>query len=255
MTGALPFTRFAAIADIHGNSDALIAVLDDIDALGIETIVNLGDHFSGPLAAGESAEILLARDMLSIRGNHDRWILDVPRAEMGASDRLAAEQLTDEALEWLRSLKPSIGLRDEIFLCHGTPQDDTTYWMEQVLPGGVMAMAPQETVERAAQGLDFPVILCAHTHTPRAMRLADNRLLVNPGSVGCPGYGDDAHPIPHVMQTGTSDASYAVLENSGDGWRVSFRNVPYDSRRMARLASEAGRPDWARAVATGWIRP
>lgn len=108
MTGALSFTRFAAIADIHGNSEALTAVLDDIDALGIETIVYLGDHFSGPLAAAESAEILLARDMLSIRGNHDRWILDVPRAEMGASDRLAAEQLTDEALEWRRSLKPSI---------------------------------------------------------------------------------------------------------------------------------------------------
>ena len=255
MTRSLAFTRFAAIADIHGNSDALTAVLADIDALGIETIVNLGDHFSGPLAAAETAEILLSRDMLSIRGNHDCWILEVPRAEMGASDRVAAEQLTDEALEWLRSLKPSIGLQNQIFLCHGTPQDDSTYWMEQVLPGGSMAMAPLGPVERQAEGVDFPLILCAHSHTPRAMRISGGRLLVNPGSVGCPGYTDDGHPIPHVVQTGTPDASYAVLEKDGDSWRVTFRQVPYDSSRMARLASKVGRPDWARAVATGWIRP
>ena len=254
MTRSVSFTRFAAIADIHGNSDALTAVLADIDALGIETVVNLGDHFSGPLAAAETAEILLSRDMLSIRGNHDRWILEVPRAEMGPSDRVAAAQLTDEALEWLRSLKPSIGLQGEIFLCHGTPRDDNSYWMEQVLPGGSMAMAPLETVERQAEGVDFPLVLCAHTHTPRAMRISGGRLLVNPGSVGCPGYTDDAHPIPHAMQTGTPDASYAVLEKQDGSWRVIFRQVPYDSSRMVRMATDAGRPDWARAVATGWIR-
>ncbi|MBL8561144.1 MAG: metallophosphoesterase family protein, partial [Gemmobacter sp.] len=41
--------RFAAIADIHGNADALAAVLADIDAQGITEIVNLGDLLSGPL--------------------------------------------------------------------------------------------------------------------------------------------------------------------------------------------------------------
>ena len=43
--------RIAAIADVHGNSAALEAVLRDVDRVGADAIVNLGDHFSGPLDA------------------------------------------------------------------------------------------------------------------------------------------------------------------------------------------------------------
>jgi len=244
--------RFAVIADIHGNSDALRAVLRDIDALGLETIVNLGDHFSGPLAAGETGDILLSRPMVSIRGNHDRWLLDVPRDRMGASDRAAAEQLRPEHLDWLRSLPPTAELGAGVFLCHGTPDSDTTYWMEDVLPDGRIARRARSDIEAAAQGIGASLLLCGHTHTARAIRLSGGRLLVNPGSVGCPGYTDDM-PVPHVMESGSPDASYAVVERDAAGWRASFRLVPYDSARMVALAAGNGRQEWADAVATGWV--
>ena len=51
--------RFAAIADVHGNCVALEAVLADIAALGIAEVVNLGDHVSGPLEAGRTADMLI----------------------------------------------------------------------------------------------------------------------------------------------------------------------------------------------------
>ena len=86
----------------------------------------------------------------------------------------------------------------------------------------------------------------------RAVRLADGRLVLNPGSVGCPGYTDDAPP--HVMQTGSPDAAYAVAERVRGVWRATFHTVPYDGWRMAERARAAGRPEWAAAVATGWIR-
>ena len=61
--------RFAAIADVHGNIAALEAVLADIAALGITDVVNLGDHVSGPLEAARTADLLMARDFPSIRGD------------------------------------------------------------------------------------------------------------------------------------------------------------------------------------------
>ena len=64
--------RFAAIADVHGNIAALEAVLADIAALGITDVVNLGDHVSGPLEAARTADLLMARDFPSIRGDQDR---------------------------------------------------------------------------------------------------------------------------------------------------------------------------------------
>ena len=62
---------------------------------------------------------------------------------------------------------------------------------------------------RERTGITQSLILCAHTHLARAVRLRDGRLMVNPGSVGWPGYRD-THPFPHVIEAGTPDARYAI---------------------------------------------
>lgn len=243
--------RIAAIGDIHGNSAALDAVLCDIDKCGVDTIVNVGDHFSGPLDAKGTADLLLSRDMISIRGNHDRWLVEQSRSEMGPSDLAADSQLEQAHREWLSLLAPTARV-DDVFLCHGTPSSDTTYWMESVRPDGSICRAEQDQIEQHAVGIDASVIICGHTHLPRLLRLQDGRLLINPGSVGCPGY-DDVSPVPHVMQTGTPDASYAILEQHGTQWTVSMKYVPYDSREMVKRATAVGRLEWASALATGWV--
>ncbi|MCI5076348.1 metallophosphoesterase family protein [Oricola sp.] len=245
--------KFAVIADIHGNSDALIAVLSDIDAQGIASIVNLGDHLSGPLAARETIEILMARDMICIRGNHDRWLVETDPEEMGPSDRIAYDELEDRHLEWLRALPPTRLLADDVFLCHGTPASDTTYWFERVAPDGGVLIRPEADIAAEAAGIAASLLLCGHSHLPRRVDLADGRTVLNPGSVGCPGYVDD-EPYPHAMQTGTPAACYAIVERRPEGWMTSFRHVPYDTARMAGLARERNRPNWARSVATGWVK-
>lgn len=244
--------RFAAIADIHGNCLALEAVLADIDAQGIERVVNLGDFFSGPLEAGRTADLLLARDFPCIRGNHDRWLLETPPDQMGLSDRAAYDELTPTHLDWLRQVPPTAVHEGEVFLCHGTPSMDTQYWMEALDKEGQVRRASLADIEAAATGVHHALILCAHTHIPRTLRLTEGRLLVNPGSVGCPAYTDDT-PVDHIVSAGTPDASYAVLEKTPAGWSVTHRLVPYDHMAMSRLAAERGRPDWAEALATGWI--
>ncbi|KAB2657444.1 metallophosphoesterase family protein [Brucella tritici] len=251
----MPFERFAVISDIHGNSDALAAVLADIDALQIETIINLGDHLSGPLAARETADMLMAREMICIRGNHDRWLVEKSLAEMGPSDRVAREQLGDRHIEWLRAMPASRALADgRIFICHGTPSSDTTYWMEKVTANGDVVLRSRDEIEAEAENIAASLILCGHTHTPRVVRLGDGRMLVNPGSVGCPGYDDD-QPVPHIVQTGNPNASYTVIEQTGSGWQITLRNVPYDTARMVQMAENNGRAEWARVVRSGWFQP
>jgi putative phosphoesterase len=244
--------KIAVIADIHGNDLALEAVLADIAAQGIDDVVNLGDHLSGPMNAARTADILMARDFPSIRGNHDRWLVSLEPAKMGLSDSMAHAELQPHHLDWLRALPATLVHRQELFLCHATPQDDLTYWLEDLTPEGVVHMSGRERIERFAAGIDFPVILCAHTHIPRAVRLADGRLIVNPGSVGCPGYDDD-EPVFHKVETGSPDASYAILEKVNGRWNATFRRVTYDHMAMSNLARSRGRIAWANALATGWV--
>jgi diadenosine tetraphosphatase ApaH/serine/threonine PP2A family protein phosphatase len=245
--------RFAAVADVHGNYLALEAVIADIRAQGIETIVDLGDIASGALDARRTMDTMMALGAVHVRGNHDRYLIDRPPEKMGSWDRPAHAQLGERHLDWLRALPQSRVFRDQVFLCHATPASDEVYWLETVLPDGTVRMATLEAIEKVAGDVAQRLILCAHSHIARAVRLRDGRLIVNPGSVGCPGYRD-SHPYPHVMEAGTPDARYAVLELVDGDWRVAFRHVPYDHRAMADLALRNGKPELASALATGWVR-
>lgn len=243
---------FAVIADVHGNVDALRAVLAEIDAQGIQHIVNLGDHFSGPLAAQETAEVLLARNMTAIRGNHDRWLVDQPRHEMAASDAHARDQLSAAAMSWLRSLPATLRLSPDIFLCHGTPSDDNRYWLEQVGPQGVPGPRPLPEVMAETEGTPASLYLCAHTHIARRLDPVPGRVIFNPGSVGCPAYSDD-HPVPHRMRAGSPAASFGIVTRRAQGWKTEVHAVPYDTTRMVQMAQAAGRSEWARALESGWL--
>jgi diadenosine tetraphosphatase ApaH/serine/threonine PP2A family protein phosphatase len=244
--------RFAAIADVHGNYLALEAVIADIRAQGIDEIVNLGDMASGPLDARRTMDALMALEAVHVRGNHDRYLIDRPAEKMGSWDRPAHARLDTRHLDWLSTIPPTLVFRGQVFLCHATPDSDEVYWLETVLPDGTVRMSSLDAIEKAAKGIAQRLILCGHSHIARAVRLGDGRLIVNPGSVGSPGYRD-IHPFPHVIEAGTPDARYAILESEGGGWRATFRHVPYDHEAMAALARRNGQPVLASALATGWI--
>jgi putative phosphoesterase len=242
--------RVAAISDVHGNADALAAVLADIQKQAPDLIVNLGDCFSGPLDAGRTAELLDGVGLAAtVRGNHDRYLLDP--GTMDDWDRLALPQLSDATLGWLRSL-PARVVIDDVFACHATPQDDESYWIEAHTPDGVARRASVDRILARAEAIEQPVMLCGHTHVPRAVRLPDGRLIVNPGSVGCPGFTDSRISGRHVC-AGTPFAAYALLDRTADAWSVTQRLLPYDTSRAVSLARAAGYEDWVSALSTGWI--
>jgi predicted phosphodiesterase len=243
-------TKLAAIADVHGNYIALEAVLADIARLGITDVVNLGDHLSGPLEARRTADLLIERGFPSIAGDQDRRLVELDRT--GRSSRMDLQQLERKHLDWLASLQPTLMYHDEVFLCHGSPDSDTAYWLDRVMNDGRIGATPIGEVERSASGIAASLILCGHTHIPRVVRLRDGRLVVNAGSVGCPGYAGQ-HPVYHKVETGTPDACYAVLERTLFGWSTTFRYVSYDHMAMAEMARKHGMPVWASALATGWI--
>jgi diadenosine tetraphosphatase ApaH/serine/threonine PP2A family protein phosphatase len=185
-----------------------------------------------------------------VRGNHDRYLIEHAAGDMHEWEADAFRQLSPQHLDWLRTLRFDAVFRDVAYLCHARPQDDGTYWLDQVTPEGNVVLRDRQEIEAWAEGIEQPLILCGHTHLPRAVRLADGRLIVNPGSVGCPAYDDDA-PVYHKVEAGSPLASYAILEQTPADWSVSFRLVPYDHMTQSQLARRNRRPTWAAGLATG----
>jgi predicted phosphodiesterase len=269
--------RIAIVSDIHGNLPALEAVWAEIERAAPALVVNLGDIASGPLWPRETVRWLMAREAAeparwrTIAGNHERQALAADVARMGASDAYAARALGAPERAWLAALPGTLWMADDVLLCHGTPASDLVYFMETVIAGfggpdpgghrGVRAASVAELSARAAEspaadsrsGLSASMILCGHTHVPRAMAVPGGPLVVNPGSVGLQAY-DDASPHPHFVENGSPDARWALVERDRRGaWHVQLRTTPYDRTAAVARAQDNGRGDWADALATGFV--
>ena len=266
--------RIAIVSDIHGNLPALEAVWAEIGRASATLVVNLGDIASGPLWPRETVQWLMARESAeparwrTIAGNHERQCLAADVARMGASDAHAACALGAAERAWLAALPATQWILDDVLLCHGTPASDLAYFMETVTSGfgvdghrGLRAATAAELGARLAEtpagdvrsGLAASLVLCGHTHVPRAMALSGGPPVVNPGSVGLPAY-DDVHPLPHVVENGSPDARWALVERDRRGaWHVQLRSTPYDRAAAVAQAEANGRGDWADALASGFV--
>jgi putative phosphoesterase len=233
--------RLAVISDTHGNRIALDAVLDDIARQGADATVHLGDTVSGPLDPAGTVERLMAQGMLTISGNHDRWVASGDKPDR--IDRFARERLSAEHMAWLAGLPQTAVIENLVFACHGTPRSDTEVWIDNFFDGRTTTLPSEAEIAARAEGLDFPVLLCGHTHIPRVVRLRDGRLVVNPGAVGL------------QFTHGSPDARYAIVERHAGDWSVTLRSVPYDRHAAADQAEVNGFPGWRNALEFGWDGP
>jgi predicted phosphodiesterase len=244
--------RLAVIADVHGNLIALEAVLAHLRVAAPDLLVNLGDLVSGPFDPAGSADAQVALACPTVAGNHERHVL---KGGGGAWDALARPLLSAAHLAWMAGLPATLSLADgDVFACHGSPRGgDLDYLLEDV-SGGRATLDAVEAIRPRLDGIGgATVVLCGHTHMPRLAQVGPV-LVVNPGSVGLPGYRD-SRPVPHVMEAGTPHARYALVSRERGGWAAELRAVPYDHEAAARQAERHGWPQAAHVVRTGWMPP
>ena len=226
--------RIALVSDIHGNWQALDAVLADLPS--VDDVVCLGDvvgYGGEPLRCLDSVR---ARGWLTLTGNHDRACVD-PEAlgwfneDAASAVRWTIGVLDDDRLAWLGGL-PEQAEREGALLVHASPRDPV---YEYVLDA--------QSVIANLRLLDGRLCFHGHTHLPGLFHVEHDRpthrydlgsialprpALVNPGSVGQP-------------RDGVPDASYGVWDTERDTFE--FRRVPYDRDAAKRAIRDAGLPE------------
>ena len=236
--------RIAVISDVHGNLLALEAVLRDIDLRAPDAIVNLGDCVTSPLWPRETLELLDMRGMPTVRGNHDRMILAAPPEKITPSVTFSRESLTDAQRQALGALPPTMQVADGVLAVHGTPGDDSEYLLEEKMSGR-LARSPRAVLDKRLQGVTAGLILCGHSHTQHCAMASGNRLVVNPGSVGCPRATDNDDP--DAVEAGSPHARFGIVTRRNGRWSAELIALAYDWESVAERARENGREDWARA--------
>ncbi|HOJ33119.1 MAG TPA: metallophosphoesterase family protein [Candidatus Hydrogenedentes bacterium] len=192
--------RYAIISDLHANLEALQAVLNKIDTLGIDQVVCLGDVVGYNASPNECVDIVKERNIPTVCGNHDAVACGLEEPWGFNPVALSAalwtrDHLTPENQQWLRELP--VNRSFEHFLAsHGTPMDRDFYlfaW-EDALP----------YFDYVSQ-LGHRVCFFGHTHCPAifsldgsygleddsTFKITDEKMFfINPGSVGQPRDGD-----------------------------------------------------------------
>lgn len=214
----------AALYDIHGNIDALDAVLDEILVEKVDRVVIGGDIAWGPFPRETVARIRELGGVSVIRGNADREVAARVDQDDGLPDWVAEvnvwchDQLDTEGRDFLAQLPQTETLTIEalgdVLFCHGTPRSD-----EEI----VTSLTPEEDVEAVLAGTDQRLVICGHTHS-QFDRTIRGRRLVNAGSIGLP-YED-------------SPGAYWALIGSD----VTLRRTEYDFVAAAKHIRASGCP-------------
>lgn len=133
----------------HAAGSHLVFGESDGDSPEGDLPVNVGDSLSGPRYPRETANRLLALDLPTVGGNHDRQLVMLRPEEMGPSDRYADGCLNDTDRRWLAAQPATLRAATDVFVCHGTPASDSEYFLEEVEPSGVRCASPVEIEARA----------------------------------------------------------------------------------------------------------
>jgi len=239
--------KIAVLSDIHGNIAALEAVVNDMNQKGVDQVINLGDHISGPLWPKETIEFLMRQNWIHISGNHDKNLVTKKPGEQNPSDKYAIQFINDDEKTWLESLPESIELY-EMLLFHGIPSDNNTYLLETVENGRTKLSTQSEIIGRL--GKEIPkVILCGHSHIQRVVEIPGS-IIINPGSVGLQAYDDDK-PEYHIIEMRSPHARYSIIEYQNKIQTIETIAVSYDCQSAVKQALRNNRLDWAIGLQSG----
>jgi len=243
--------KFAVLSDIHSNIFALEAVITDAKKHSVDLMVNLGDILYGPIAPRATYDLLMQHEIVTICGNQDRQIFEAKAEEIASNPtmKFIIDDLGEDPITWMKSLPFDIQLTDDVYLCHGTPDNDLIYLLENVELGYARLRTDNEII-KLLNGQKSKFICCGHTHTSRTVSLTTGQIILNPGSVGLQAYTDD-EPVVHSMENFNSLASYSVVEQTADSWNIKHIKVPYNVELAVAECEKRDRMDWVHFLTTG----
>lgn len=232
--------KIAIFADIHGNYQALEAILADAEKEKVDSLACAGDMVNPYPGSARVWQTLTALNVPMVMGNHEEYVLtyhDPDRNTQMQTDarfmpvQFTARRLSKTIVEEIRALPMTITLPgpggDDILMCHGSPSRTNRSFMLNCngdLPAA-LASIPQS------------VIVGGHTHH-QTQQQSDNKLLVLTGTAGLP---LNSKPM----------AQYVILTHRNGAWQAKHKAVPYNQKAALQEVIES---DYlAESGPLGWL--
>lgn len=217
--------KVAIISDIHGNIEALNAVLKHIEEQSCSEILCCGDLVGYGPRPNEVIQVIQALNIPTIMGNYDEAVGFLLPACGCHIDNKRAKALSNNSLRWsiahtteknraiLRDLPEEIEVTVEsksIYMTHATKDSITEYVYE----------GDDERLNEIAKSVDQDIYIYGHTHLP-FIREINGKIIINAGSVGRPKDGDNR-------------AAYVIITVEDLKISCSIQKVEYDIEKVIK---------------------
>ncbi|MCX7749117.1 MAG: YfcE family phosphodiesterase [Clostridia bacterium] len=222
--------KFAVLGDIHSNIYALESVLKDIKNRDVDFVISTGDLVGYLPFPNEVIDLIRSSHILSVQGNHDRFIGDSEYLSNETVDKLSESEIkanasaaftnstiADKNREYLRNMPSEIrimidGLR--VLVVHGSPRRIDEYIYED-----------SQNIKDIANEVDADIIISGHTHIP-FYRIVEGKHFINAGSAGKPKHGN-------------ANATYVIVDVTKGKITSEILEVPYDLDKIAEAIEQS----------------
>jgi diadenosine tetraphosphatase ApaH/serine/threonine PP2A family protein phosphatase len=229
--------RYVLLSDIHGNLEALTAVLEALEGVAYDRMICLGDVVGYGANPDECVKIIRERTSCCLLGNHEAAVVGkldknyfTPYARQAAI--WTHSHVSPETINWLLTL-PLTQEIDDFTIVHGSLFHPDLFNYVQTI----------DDAEYNFKVLNTQYLFLGHSHQPIAFFNTDpltytlgpdiefspnEKAIVNVGSVGQP---RDENPL----------AAYVIYDSEKK--TVSFCRVEYDIETAAQKIIDANLPE------------
>ena len=227
--------RIAVFSDIHGNKEALKAIIDDIKNNNIDEVICLGDVIGIGPNPKECVDILIDNNIKTVLGNHDLYYLKGTNIddEMGESEIKhhfwVKSQLTDREKDYLSKCNMYMELNAnnkkmlfEHFLIDYNSKDEYPFQDLKIVNDG--------TINSIVETLDYDYIFIGHEHNAFVV---DNKLY-DVGTSGC---------------TKDNITRYTIIDTTN--FSIETKTIEYDRESFEKELLKQDYPD--RNILAKWF--
>ena len=172
--------RAGLIGDIHCEVDHLKRIISFFRSLKVDSILSVGDIADGPGDLTEACQVLQSSGVITVSGNHDRWLLTGEMRDL--PDATPVASVTPQAHAYLTAL-PRTRLLDSprgtVMLCHGLGDDD----MASVRPDDEgLALQQNKALRKLIKNRKARFVVNGHSHKPM-LRTIEGLTILNAGTL------------------------------------------------------------------------
>jgi predicted phosphodiesterase len=214
--------RLAVLSDVHGNLQALEAVLEHAQKQKVDQIIIAGDLVNVLPDSRACWDLVKSLNLPMVRGNHERYLAQFGTEKLDWSGERflpiawTLKQFSSDERKTVEQLPLHLHL-DNLLVVHASFRDD----YDTVMPN-----TPTDEVEKMFTGSYESFIVRGHNHNSFDLSF-NNRHLESLGSAGLP-------------LDGSPKADYVILEQTKTSWRVMRQEIDYDMDKAVKRFEKTG---------------